>query len=106
MFYCNKCGEERGYPTDDLTRSYGNCELCGKPLDCNDIPSRYLGHKRVEPEKDKSLLLAEKKIKKIIEKMKELTDEERMEIIYKFCTHCGCIQHEETWRRCQCWNDE
>lgn len=42
MFYCDKCGKERKWPTDALVRSTGSCEICGKVSNCNDIPSKYL----------------------------------------------------------------
>lgn len=42
MFYCNKCGEKRGWPTDTLFKSGGACEICGKRAVCNDVPSKYL----------------------------------------------------------------
>lgn len=42
MFYCNKCGEKRDWPIDASLRSTGTCEICGKFMNCNDIPSRYL----------------------------------------------------------------
>jgi hypothetical protein len=42
MFYCNKCGGKRGWPTDALFRSTGTCEICGKFTDCNDITSKDL----------------------------------------------------------------
>jgi transcription elongation factor Elf1 len=38
MFYCDKCGKERSWPTDTLAKSTGPCEICGKQLECNDIP--------------------------------------------------------------------
>jgi len=37
----------------------------------------------------------------IIEFMKELTDEERLEIIKSFCDSCGSVDP-----KCKCWNDE
>jgi hypothetical protein len=33
-----------------------------------------------------------------------LTDEQRLEAMRWFCSHCGCEQHNG--RICQCWNDE
>ncbi len=38
---------------------------------------------------------------RIIDLMREMTDEQRMQIMCEFCTHCG--RNEP---RCQCWNDE
>ena len=52
MFYCNKCGKERGWPTDTLVRSYGPCEICGKSRECNDIPCSRLPLPK-EPRKEK-----------------------------------------------------
>ena len=42
MFYCDTCGEERGWPKDISFRSFGSCEICGEPAECSDIPSKYL----------------------------------------------------------------
>lgn len=37
MFYCNKCAATKGYPiTKD--RSYGQCDVCGDLVECNDRP--------------------------------------------------------------------
>jgi len=41
MFYCNECAEKNGYP-ESIRKSVGNCELCGKHANCNDIPSSEL----------------------------------------------------------------
>lgn len=46
-----------------------------------------------------------KKIEEIVELMKQLSDDERLEVMSHFCTDCGCIQ-PETGPRCCCWNDE
>ncbi len=37
----------------------------------------------------------------IISQMKEMSDDQRLEIIGSFCRHCGCDNPQ-----CQCWNDE
>lgn len=43
MFYCEPCGEERGWPTYGyLPRSRGGCEVCRKGAVCYDVPSRNL----------------------------------------------------------------
>ena len=42
MFYCNKCGEKRDWPTDAFMKSMGVCEICGKSTVCNAILSKYL----------------------------------------------------------------
>lgn len=42
MFYCDPCGDDRGWPTDTLMRSRGRCEMCQRPADCNDVPSSRL----------------------------------------------------------------
>ena len=42
MFYCNKCGKEKGWPTNTFGRSYGPCEICGKEGNCNDVCSSQL----------------------------------------------------------------
>lgn len=41
MFYCNVCAEENDWPVK-LYKSYGKCEMCGKPAACNDIPTNEL----------------------------------------------------------------
>lgn len=38
-----------------------------------------------------------------VEALIALTDEQRMDALSLFCTHCGKVQ--PTFR-CQCWNDE
>lgn len=45
-------------------------------------------------------------LKALIELLKTLTDEQRMEVFSDFCKHCGCIENPESLRGCQCWNDE
>lgn len=49
MFYCDPCGEERGWPTEKTNpvmaftfKSRGPCEMCHKVAVCNDVPSKYL----------------------------------------------------------------
>jgi len=34
-----------------------------------------------------------------------LSDDQRLEVFARYCTHCGCIQ-PEAGQGCQCWNDE
>lgn len=41
MFYCDPCGKKNGWPTG-MPMSHGNCEICGKRKDCNDVPSKCL----------------------------------------------------------------
>lgn len=41
MFYCDKCGLEKGWPKS-ITKSFGTCELCDEVSVCNDTPSRLL----------------------------------------------------------------
>lgn len=42
--------------------------------------------------------------------LKDLTDDERMEIFSDYCLHCGRHDVNENnspfFRSCQCWNDE
>lgn len=42
MFYCNPCGQERGWPINTPSTSHGACELCGKGGVCNDVASKHL----------------------------------------------------------------
>lgn len=48
--YCDPCGEERGWPTQALLRSYGTCEECGKRVPCNDVPTSRLPKPRYKLE--------------------------------------------------------
>lgn len=44
-------------------------------------------------------------VEEIIEELCKLSsDEERLDVIYLFCTHCGCYEGDRGI--CQCWNDE
>lgn len=51
MFYCDDCGEKKGWPDTAFIRSFGACEVCGHHTACNDVPSRYLAT-LPKPEKD------------------------------------------------------
>ena len=42
MFYCNKCGTEKNWPTEITAKSFGNYEICGEQSLCNDVPSKLL----------------------------------------------------------------
>lgn len=42
----------------------------------------------------------------LVEQLRQLSDDDRLEVILRFCTHCGTEQPEPPGRRCQCWNDE
>jgi len=54
MFYCNKCGEKNGWPTNTPLSSYGACECCEKLWACNDVPSSSLPlPKRTENKENK-----------------------------------------------------
>jgi hypothetical protein len=37
----------------------------------------------------------------LVEKLNELTDEERLDVFARYCTYCGRKDPD-----CQCWNDE
>lgn len=41
MFYCNPCGDVRGWPRS-LAKSHGRCEICTESRACNDMPSSSL----------------------------------------------------------------
>lgn len=41
MFFCESCREQRDWP-ESIMKSRGNCELCGEPAVCHDVPSRFL----------------------------------------------------------------
>jgi hypothetical protein len=41
------------------------------------------------------------KVEQAIDKLAQLTDEERVEVFAAFCTYCGSDDPD-----CQCWNDE
>ena len=51
MFYCDKCGNERGWPVGVRGRSVGPCEICGATSDCNDVPSAHLPLPKVSKER-------------------------------------------------------
>lgn len=39
--------------------------------------------------------------------MNALDDDARLEVLFGYCSHCGCKQPEDSVAmRCQCWNDE
>ncbi|MBA7659492.1 hypothetical protein ES703_67473 [subsurface metagenome] len=43
MFYCRKCGEQRGWPTEAyVPQLQGLCEICREHAACFDVPSRAL----------------------------------------------------------------
>lgn len=42
----------------------------------------------------------------IIEELKNLSRDDRLEIFWVFCTECGCVQDNSGWNRCQCSNDD
>jgi hypothetical protein len=42
MFYCNSCGQQRGWPQNTSSQSHGRCELCGKGGSQNDVQSEDL----------------------------------------------------------------
>lgn len=39
------------------------------------------------------------------ERLDALSDDQRLELMGRYCAHCGCKQ-PESGMRCQCWNDE
>lgn len=41
MFYCDPCGESRGWP-QGFARSRGPCEVCKEVRDCSDVASKNL----------------------------------------------------------------
>ena len=41
MFYCDACQRQNEWP-EGFLRSYGPCEVCGKPSNCSDVPSSWL----------------------------------------------------------------
>jgi Rieske Fe-S protein len=42
----------------------------------------------------------------VIDLLKSMSEDERLQVFNAFCTHCGCVQPASQLRRCQCWNDE
>ena len=65
----------------------------GTPLPKN----AYLGHiENVNPNPSPTP-------QSIIEDLKLLSDDERMEVFREFCHYCGTVQDNGS---CQCWNDE
>lgn len=51
MFFCDLCARLNAWPAS-LATSYGNCEICGKPRVCNDVPSSLLPIPLPTPEKE------------------------------------------------------
>lgn len=112
---CKVCGG-RGVISDSHRKDYDcpSCDGDGKnpqtklstvlsPKD-SEIFQKILEN---EEPSEKLVKFAQKfKQKAIVEALKRLTDEERLEVILKFCTHCGTEQDPESARGCQCWNDE
>ena len=47
MFYCNPCGEPRGWPLS-MMQSRGTCELCGEATTCNHVSYAMLPLPKVE----------------------------------------------------------
>lgn len=41
MFYCPACQQARGWP-ESMSRSRGQCEICGRSDVCYDVPSKFL----------------------------------------------------------------
>jgi hypothetical protein len=41
MFFCDPCMNKNKWP-NSLSKSHGNCEVCGNSARCNDVPSKYL----------------------------------------------------------------
>jgi hypothetical protein len=41
MFYCDDCADKNGFPKT-ITKSKGQCEICGKHAICNDTPCSQL----------------------------------------------------------------
>lgn len=62
MFYCNKCGKERNWPTDTFIISIGTCEICGEKTRCNDIQSKLLP---IPPKIDEAVSILQRKIKRL-----------------------------------------
>lgn len=55
MFFCDKCAYEMGWQDyiNPFMLSYGPCEICYKPNNCNDVPSKYLPRpKKAAPKLD------------------------------------------------------
>ena len=52
MFYCDDCRKKNKWP-EGFSKSFGNCEACGKVASCNSVSSKDL------PPKDKSNVTGE-----------------------------------------------
>lgn len=48
MFYCPKCQVTTGWP-NTMSKSIGNCEVCGELAICNDHPARLLPDRKDKP---------------------------------------------------------
>ncbi len=49
MFYCKQCAEELSYP-ESMSKSFGICEICNVPAQCNDVPSGSLPKPEISKE--------------------------------------------------------
>ena len=45
MFYCDECADGRNWPKS-ISKSYGNCEICGRASECNNVRMGALEGKR------------------------------------------------------------
>ena len=54
MFYCDECRKKNNWPDSVLFKSYGPCEMCGKPAICNDVPSSKLPLSKAKREKEEA----------------------------------------------------
>lgn len=45
--------------------------------------------------------ISDAKLKSILDTLDILTDDERLEIINRYCKYCGCKD-----QGCQCWNNK
>lgn len=51
-FYCDDCADDAGWPKETFIGSHGPCEICGRVLRNNDIPSRALTIAKVKMDHD------------------------------------------------------
>lgn len=71
-----------------------NCRNCGKNFSCGQHESWPATASPIPPPT----------IDGVGEAMKALSEEDRLQVMSRFCRSCGIVQPET--RRCQCNNDE
>ena len=98
MFYCQDCQKKNKWPASGVV-SVGTCESCGNPATCYDVPSRQLPPPHTEG--GGVAVLVDTTVESAVLAMRQLTAAQRLEVMAKFCKHCG-----DDDPKCKCvWDD-